>query len=73
MTVAEDVRAWLADNWSEELTLREWWRRLADAGWAFPTWPDGYGGRGLSAGEARQVAAALADAGAVAPPTGLGR
>jgi alkylation response protein AidB-like acyl-CoA dehydrogenase len=73
MTVAADVRAWLADNWSEELTLREWWRRLADSGWAFPTWPEGYGGRGLAAGEARQVAAALGEAGAVAPPTGLGQ
>ena len=73
MAVGEDIRAWLGDNWSEELTLREWWARLADAGWAFPTWPTGFGGRGLTPVEARAVAAALGEAGAVAPPTGLGQ
>ena len=73
MSVAGEIREWLAGHWSEDLTLREWWSRLAGAGWAFPTWPAGYGGRGLGAPEARQVAVALGEAGAVAPPTGLGQ
>jgi alkylation response protein AidB-like acyl-CoA dehydrogenase len=73
MAVAEEIRAWLADNWSDELTLREWWSRLAEAGWAFPTWPTGYGGRDLSPGEARAVGEALGEVGAAAPPAGLGQ
>jgi len=70
---AEEVREWLDANWSEDITLREWWGRLAGAGLAFPTWPSGYGGRGLSAADGRIVAGALTDAGAVAPPMGLGQ
>ncbi|MCI3949577.1 MAG: hypothetical protein K0R11_1511 [Acidimicrobiales bacterium] len=31
--VASEVRAWLASNWDPELTLAEWWERLADSGW----------------------------------------
>ena len=38
----------LDESWSEDLTLREWWSRLAGAGWAFPAWPKGHGGRGSS-------------------------
>jgi alkylation response protein AidB-like acyl-CoA dehydrogenase len=71
--IAEDIRGWLADQWDEELTLREWWSRLAGAGWAFPTWPAGYGGRGLSPAEARAVGEALGELRAVAPPAGLGQ
>src|SRR5579884_2295181 len=73
MGVAEEVRSWLADNWNEEQTLRQWWGRLAEAGWTFPTWPRGFGGRGLAPGEARQVAEALDEVGAIGPPGGLGQ
>jgi len=69
----EEVRSWLEENWSPDLTLREWWDRLAAAGLAFPTFPGGYGGRGLSAGVARVVGEELSRAGAVAPPAGLGQ
>ena len=71
--LACEVRDWLSDHWAEDITLREWWGRLAGAGLAFPTWPAGYGGRGLDAGQARVVAAGLSDAGALAPPMGLGQ
>jgi alkylation response protein AidB-like acyl-CoA dehydrogenase len=73
MGIAEDVRAWIEENHSDELTLREWWSRLAGAGYAFPTWPTGYGGLDMSPGEAREVSQALQDAGAVGPPGGLGQ
>lgn len=71
--VRGEVRAWLDGNWSPDLTLREWWGRLAEAGWAFPTWPEGYGGRGLPARAARVVAEELTRVGAVGPPAGLGQ
>src|SRR5918994_1313198 len=38
--VASEVRAWLKDNWDPELTLAEWWERLADSGWAGATRPE---------------------------------
>ena len=72
-SVAEEVRDWLGENWRDDLTLREWWYRLAKDGWAFPSWPVGKGGRGLSAGDARAVTHELALAGAVGPPGGLGQ
>ena len=72
-TVADEVRGWLRERWSEELTLREWWSRLAGEGWAFPTWPIGYGGRGLSPADGRVVTQEIADAGAFGPPGGLGQ
>jgi alkylation response protein AidB-like acyl-CoA dehydrogenase len=73
MDVVEEARAWVAEAWSPELTLREWWSRLADAGYAFPTWPKGKGGIGASAGDARGISEALASAGAVGAPGGLGQ
>jgi alkylation response protein AidB-like acyl-CoA dehydrogenase len=71
--VSAEARAWVTENWSTDLTLRQWWTGLAQSGWAFPGWPKGYGGRGLSPADAREVATALAEAGAVAPPGGLGQ
>src|SRR5438552_3610282 len=72
-TVEREVREWLDESWSEDLTLREWWSRLAGAGWAFPAWPKGHGGRGSSPADARIVTQAIADAGAIGPPGGLGQ
>ncbi len=59
------LRAWLADHLTPEVThagqrspeaadlavLREWNRRLADAGWAAPAWPVEHGGRGADIDE----------------------
>ena len=68
-----EVREWITTNWSADITLREWWSRLADAGYAFPTFPKGYGGFGATASENREVQAALTEAGAIAAPFGLGQ
>jgi alkylation response protein AidB-like acyl-CoA dehydrogenase len=73
MAIIDEVRGWIEANASDDLTLREYWDRLAAAGWAFPTWPTGHGGRDLSPGEAREVSQALNDTGAIAPPAGLGQ
>ena len=58
------------DAWDESLTVREWWRRLVDAGYAYPTWPAGIGGSGASASDARLILGVLARNRVVAPPTG---
>jgi alkylation response protein AidB-like acyl-CoA dehydrogenase len=70
--VRDEVRAWLADNWDPDLTLGEWWERLAAAGWAVPAWPEEWHGRGLPRDLGAVVARELAAAGAVGPPSGLG-
>jgi alkylation response protein AidB-like acyl-CoA dehydrogenase len=66
------VRTWIEDNWRLDLTLAEWWDRLADAGYAFPSWPKGFGGSAASTAEVRAVASALAAEGVIGPPTGNG-
>lgn len=63
---------WLQDDWDPELSLVEWRKRLAEAGWATPTWPTRLGGRGLPASAASIVSATLAEFGAVGPPEGVG-
>ncbi len=68
--LAEDVHEWVEANWNLDLTVREWWRRLAEAGYAYPAWPAGVGGSGASWSAARTVTAALAERRVVGPPAG---
>ena len=44
--VRDEVRGWLADNWDPEITLAAWWDRLCESGWAVPTWPEQWFGKG---------------------------
>ena len=55
-SVREEVRAWLAQNWSPELGLAQWRRRLIESGWGCPSWPVQWFGRGLSPALAAVVA-----------------
>jgi alkylation response protein AidB-like acyl-CoA dehydrogenase len=43
-----EVRAWLEANWSPDLGLVDWRRKLVDAGWGAPAWPKAWGGRDLA-------------------------
>jgi alkylation response protein AidB-like acyl-CoA dehydrogenase len=69
----EGALRWLTGNWDPELTVRAWWARLADSGWAFPTWPGAWFGQALSADAAAGVRSAFPESGALPPPTGLGQ
>ena len=69
---SEQIHAWINDHWHLDLTLGEWWGRLADDGYAFPTWPAGLGGLGASGRDALIVSSALSEAGVIGPPTGNG-
>jgi alkylation response protein AidB-like acyl-CoA dehydrogenase len=71
-SVAADVRAWLEANWDPSLSLTAWRSLLADSGWACPTWPVEWFGRGLPASAADVVSAELRAIGAVGPPSGSG-
>jgi alkylation response protein AidB-like acyl-CoA dehydrogenase len=70
--VRAEVRDWLAANWDPGLSLREWRERLADSGWACPSWPREWCGRDLPAGLAGVVAEEIGRAGAVSTPDGVG-
>jgi alkylation response protein AidB-like acyl-CoA dehydrogenase len=69
----EDALSWLSGNWDPGLTVRAWWARLAESGWGFPTWPEQWFGKGMSADAAAGVRSAFPDTGALPPPTGLGQ
>ena len=70
--VRREVRAWLEANWNPELSLVEWRNRLADSGWACPTWPVEWLGRGLPIALGDVVAEEFERIGAVGTPSGGG-
>jgi alkylation response protein AidB-like acyl-CoA dehydrogenase len=70
--VTADVTAWLEQNWDPDLTVAEWWDRLGRSGWATPTWPVEWHGRGLSRSEGVRVQQAITAFGALGAPGGLG-
>jgi alkylation response protein AidB-like acyl-CoA dehydrogenase len=70
--VRADVREWISAQWDPDLSLLEWRRRLLVGGWAAPTWPSQWHGRGLPAWADSIVASELAAADAVGTPLGGG-
>ena len=70
--VAEEARTWIVEHWDADRPLVEWRRLLLGSGWACPTWPVDWHGRGLPAWADHVVAGELARAGAVGPPPGSG-
>ena len=66
------MRTWLAANWDPERHLVEWRQRLADSGWAVPSWPLAWHGRGLPAWADKLVADEIRGVGAVGTPLGAG-
>ena len=70
--VTAEVTAWLEENWDPDLTVGEWWERLGLSGWAAPTWPEDWYGKGMGRADAALVGRAIADFGALGAPGGLG-
>ena len=70
--VRTEVRAWLAENWDADLTVGEWWERLAHSGYAAPTFPEDCFGRAYPRALANVVNEEIETAGAIGPPSGLG-
>ncbi len=69
--IEREAHAWFRANWDPELTVRDWWERLASSGWGFPTWPREWYGRGLPGHLARRVLDARRAVGALGPPAGI--
>ncbi len=62
------VRKWITANWSISITIREWWRRLADAGLTVPTWSSPLGGIGATTTIQGIIEAELGRIVTIAPP-----
>ena len=71
--VRAEAKAWLEENFDLDLTLQEWLDRLADSGWASPTWPVDSFGKGLSNELANAAAEEFRAVKAPGPPPGLSR
>jgi alkylation response protein AidB-like acyl-CoA dehydrogenase len=67
-----EVRAWLEEHWDPELSVDDWWRIVAKAGWTAPHFTLEQGGRGLHRGAANTVRVEFSKFGALRPPGGLG-
>lgn len=70
--VRDELGRWLESAWDPELSLLEWRTRLVEAGWACPTWPAEWGGRGLPVAMAEVVTQVLAEFGVPGPPESVG-
>jgi len=70
-TVHAEAKAWYAKHWDPTMALGQWWDLLADSGWAFPSWPEGFGGRGLSGRAAKAADRARGEVGAFGSPSGI--
>ena len=72
----EDVRTaarqWFEESWDPDLDLATWWERLADSGYAVPTWPREWYGLDLSSRAAAVVQEERKRAGAYGAPSGIG-
>src|SRR5688500_1665932 len=65
------AKAWIEENWDPEISVKEWLMRLADSGWAKPTWARGSFGLGLSNEDASAAAAEFRKLRAPGPQGGL--
>ncbi len=70
--VVDELTAFLEDQWDPDLTVAAWWERLGTSGWAAPTWPAEWFGRGLSRDDGVRVQETIAEFGALGAPGGLG-
>jgi alkylation response protein AidB-like acyl-CoA dehydrogenase len=48
-SVRQDVHAWVTAHWDPSMSLRSWRELLVDAGWAVPSWPERWYGKGMPA------------------------
>ena len=44
-----EVRDWVKAHWDPSMSLRTWRERLVESGWAVPSWPERWYGKGLPA------------------------
>ncbi len=68
-----ELLKWIGESWDPQVTVAEWWDRLARAGLTAPTWPRSQGGLAATTAIQAVIEEELANTGAIAPPVlGLG-
>ena len=71
-SLSEDVRSWVAEHWDPAMSLRVWRELVVEAGWAVPSWPERWYGKGLPAWADDVVRREIRRGGAVSSiPSGL--
>jgi alkylation response protein AidB-like acyl-CoA dehydrogenase len=70
--VRREARDWIEQNFDPELSVRAWLERLADSGWAQPSWSADWYGRGLPPDLAAVIYEEFNRVDAPGPPAGLG-
>ena len=70
--VVADLTDWVRRHWNPAMTLRDWRKLLLASGWAVPSWPERWHGRGLPAWADELVGNELLRLGAVGIPVGSG-
>jgi alkylation response protein AidB-like acyl-CoA dehydrogenase len=72
----DDVRRefahWLDQQWNPDDTIAVWWEKLAAAGWAAPSWPREWFGRGVDRAAAAVVSRVLRERQLPGPAGGVG-
>lgn len=71
-SIRVELADWVATNWDPDRSLVEWRTLLASSGWAVPSWPKRWHGRGWPAWSDDVVAAELSRLGVVGTPIGGG-
>ena len=70
--IQAELAAWVHEHWDRDRPLRDWRELLLQAGWAVPSWPRRWHGRGLPGWADELVAGELVRLGAVGTPVGSG-
>lgn len=66
------ARDWYESNWDPGLPTGEWFRRMMEDRWGYPSWPEQWWGRGLPTPLAKVVREERRRVGALGPPSGIG-
>ncbi len=70
--IVDESRSWYRASWDPTLSVGEWFRRMYESGWGYPTWPERWGGKGLPTSLAKLVRGERRAVGALGPPSGIG-
>ncbi len=69
--VRDAVGSWVSEHWDPKRSLVDWRGLLVDSGWAMPSWPSAWHGKGMPAWADETAASAIVAAGAVGLPPGV--
>jgi alkylation response protein AidB-like acyl-CoA dehydrogenase len=70
--IRAELTEWVAVHWDPAMALRQWRELLLESGWAVPSWPRRWYGRGLPAWADELISNELLRLGAASVPVGSG-